>query len=119
MLLSLMFSTLLIAYMNIWSPLLGMFSKCRKGVENEHDVHAVRIEKYLSYGQPMLIGHVPLLYSKVISMFLTLSNTAVHADVIGKRINQGGGYGLEIPVSYHFYGHKKGLNWLKSVTKGD
>ena len=44
-LLSLMFSTLLISYMNIWSPILGIFSWCRKDVENEHDAHAVAIEK--------------------------------------------------------------------------
>ena len=44
-LLSLMFSTLLISYMNIWSPILGIFSRCRKDVENEHDAHAVAIEK--------------------------------------------------------------------------
>ena len=47
-----------------------------------------------SYGQHELVGHLPLLYSKV--------------------INQGGGYGLEIPFSYHFYGHEKGINWLKN-----
>ena len=29
-------------------------------------------------------------------------------------INQGGGYGLEIPFSHHFYGHEKGVNWLKN-----
>ena len=33
------------AYMNIWSPLLAKFLRCRKDVENEHDVHAVVIEK--------------------------------------------------------------------------
>ena len=34
--------------------------------------------------------------------------------LIGERINRGGAYGLEMPVSYHFYGHKKGVNWLKT-----
>ena len=29
-------------------------------------------------------------------------------------INQGGGYGLEIPFSYPFYGHEKGVNWPKN-----
>ena len=47
-------------------------------------------------------------------MFLSLPNTSVQAEVIGGRTNRGGGYGLEIPVSYHFYGHEKGVNWLKN-----
>ena len=76
-----MFSTLLIAYMNIWSPLLGEILRCRKDFENELDVHAVAIDKEDSYRQPKLAGHVPLLYSKVISISLTLPNTSVK-DVI-------------------------------------
>ena len=48
----------------------------------------------LSYGQHKLVGHLALLYSKV--------------------IDQSGGYGLEIPLSYHFHSHEKGVNWLKN-----
>ena len=44
--------------------------------------------------QPKFSGHVPLLYTKVISMFLKLPNTSVQAEVIGERINRGNGYGL-------------------------
>ena len=32
-------------------------------------------------------------------------------EVIGKRLNRGGGYGLEIPVIYHFHGQEKLVNW--------
>ena len=71
-------------------------------------------KKIHSYGQPELVGHVPLLNSKVISMFLRFPNTSAQAEVIGDRIKRGGGYGLEIPVSYHFYGHENGINWLKN-----
>ena len=38
----------------------------------------------------------------------------VQAKVIEERINRGGGYGLQIPVSYHFCGHEKGVNWLNN-----
>ena len=48
----------------------------------------------LSYGQHKLVGHLALLYSKV--------------------IDQSGGYGLEIPFLYHFHSHEKGVNWLKN-----
>ena len=71
-------------------------------------------KKNHSYGQPKLVGHIPLLNSKVISMFLTLPNTSVQVEVIGQRINPGGGYRLKIPVLYHFYGHENGVNWLKN-----
>ena len=47
-------------------------------------------------------------------VFLTLPNTSVQAEVNQERINEGGGCRLEIPVSYHFYVHEKGLNWLKN-----
>ena len=38
----------------------------------------------------------------------------VQAEVIGERINRGGGYRLVIPVLYHFYGHKNGVSWLRT-----
>ena len=47
-------------------------------------------------------------------MFLTLPNASVQAEVIGEIINGDGGYGLEIPVLYHFHGHENGVNWLKN-----
>ena len=31
----------------------------------------------------------------------------------GKRINKGGGYGLEVPREYHFQGDDFLHNWLK------
>ena len=31
-----------------------------------------------------------------------------------ERINQGSGYELEIWALYNFYGHKKGVQWLKN-----
>ena len=67
-------------------------------------------KKIYSYGHPKFVGHVPLLNSKVISMFLTLPNTSVQAEVIEEKINLGVGYGLKIPVLYHFYGHENGVN---------
>ena len=30
-------------------------------------------------------------------MFLKVPNTPIEVDVVGKRVNRGGGYGLEIP----------------------
>ena len=75
------------------------------------------IEKEDYYGQPMLLCHVLLLYSEVISMFVTLPNTSVQVEVIGERVIPGGVDGLELPVSYHFYDHEKGENWLKNTVE--
>ena len=47
-------------------------------------------------------------------MFLTLPNTHVQAELILGRINQRGGYWLDIPVLDHFCGHRRGVNWLKN-----
>ena len=36
----------------------------------------------------------------------------VEVQVVGKMLNHGGGYGLKIPVIYHFYGQEKLVNCL-------
>ena len=50
-------------------------------------------------------------------MFLTLPNTTIEAEVVGQRLNRGGGYGLEIPVIYRFYGKEKTIMWLTKKLK--
>ena len=45
-------------------------------------------------------------------MFLKVPNTSIEVQVIVKRLNRGGGYGLEIPVIYRFHGKEKLVNWL-------
>ena len=45
-------------------------------------------------------------------MFLTIPNTAIEVQVVGKRVNRGGGYGLEIPVIYRFFGAERLVKWL-------
>ena len=42
-----------------------------------------------------VIGHVP----KLMALWLTNSGKAV---IKGKRVNRGGGYGLEVPCEYRF-----------------
>ena len=45
--------------------------------------------------------------------FLSLPKTSIHARVLGKRVNRGAGYGLEILVCFIFKGHVKGIAWVK------
>ena len=40
-------------------------------------------------------------------MFLKVPNTSIEVEVVGKRLNRGGGYGMEIPVTYRFNGPEK------------
>lgn len=44
---------------------------------------------------------------KDVSMFFTFHHCSIEAEVIGKRVNQAGGYWLEISVRYHFVGPVK------------
>ena len=44
---------------------------------------------------------------------LSLPNTSTRARVLGKRVNRGAEYGLEIAVCFVFQGHVKGVEWIK------
>ena len=73
-------------------------------------------------GGGVIVGHVPLKVSNFFSMFLKVPNTSIEVEVVGKRVNRGGGYGLEIPVIYRFDGPEKLVKWLikkiEAVRKG-
>ena len=62
------------------------------------------------------MGHIPLAISKCISLFLTLPRTFLETEVTGKRINRGGGYGLEVPCKYRISGEEKAVDWIKRKT---
>ena len=74
---------------------------------NEMDKHAVAITQSNSLGKESVVGHIPRNISKYSSMFLMISFTSFEVEVVGKRLNRGGSYGLEIPVKYCFYGQEK------------
>ena len=46
--------------------------------------------------------------------FLSLPYCALDIFVTGKRINRGGGYGLEIPANFYFYGPEEAISWFKN-----
>ena len=74
--------------------------------------NVVAIIRSDSWEKETIVWHIPQNISKACSMFLKVPNTSIEFQVIGKRLNRGGGYGLEIPVIYHFYGQEKLVNWL-------
>ena len=70
---------------------------CRKEKGNEHDPHAVAITR-----NNIVVGRVPQNICDHFWTFLSLLKTLIHARVLGKRVNRGAGYGLEVPVCFIF-----------------
>ena len=67
-----------------------------------------------------VVGHIPLYWSKLAFKFLQFQNHIICVAVTGKRINRGADLGLEIPVTYFFYGDSRVIAWLKnSIEKLD
>ena len=46
-------------------------------------------------------------------MLLTLPHCPVEAKVVGRIVNCGVDYGVDIHVWYHFFGPEKAIDWLK------
>ena len=100
--------------MNIWNPKLGENDvEVNHEVNNEHDKFAIAI-----FHSKKIVGHVPKNLCKFFYQFLSLLNSTISCEVTGKRVNRGGGYGLEIPVKYTFLGPNKAIELIeKRVTE--
>ena len=90
-------------YKQMWTPSLGEILQCKKDNRQEawdHDEHAVGVYKFESDdAEMMLVGHVPIELSMLLSRFLKASKkSAVEVKVCGKRRQE---VGLVIP------GHNK------------
>ena len=77
-------------YKQTWTPSLGEILQCKKDNRQEaldHDEHAVGVYKFESdYAETMLVGHVPIELSMLLSRFLKASEkNAVEVKVCGKR----------------------------------
>ena len=64
-----------------------------------YDPHAVAITKN------NVVERVPQNICDHFRKFLSLPKTSIRARVLGKRVNRGAGYGLEIPVCFIFQGY--------------
>ena len=63
------------------------------------DKHALAIMRSNSLSKKLVVGHIPQNISKFSSMFLKIPFTSIQVEVVGKKLNRGGGYELEIPVT--------------------
>ena len=59
------------------------------------------------------IRHVPKLMALWLTNFLKRATNSGKVVIKGKRVNRGGGYGLEVPCEYQFKGDEFSVNWLK------
>ena len=95
-------------YQHIWTPVEGETYSCTREPGNEQDCNAVAVMY-----EDRVVGHIPLAISKCISLFLTLPGSFLETKVTGKRINQGGGYVLEVLSKYCISGQEKAVDWIK------
>ena len=60
-----------------------------------------------------VIGHVPELMATWLSKFLKRPRNCAKVIIKVKRVNRGGGYGLEVPCEYIFEGDSFSCGWLQ------
>ena len=95
----------------------GRNVEMRQEPSNVVDKNAIAIIRSDSWEKETIVGHVPQNISKTCLMFLKVPNTLTEVQVVGKRLNRGGSYGLEIPVIYRFHTQEKLVNWLMKMTE--
>ena len=66
--------------------------KSKRKKSNEEGKNAVAIIKTDSLLQETIVGHFPQKKSNLCSTFLKIPNTSIEVEVVGKRMNHGGGY---------------------------
>ena len=94
-------------YQHIWTRVEGETYSYTREPRNEQDCNAVAV---------ISKDRVIQRQSKCISLFLTLLRTFSETEVTRKRINRGGGYGLEVPCKYRISGQQKAVDWIKRKT---
>ena len=58
-----------------------------------------------------VVGHVPQLMALWLTKFLKRPTKRAKVIVKGKRVNRGGGFGLEVPCEYQFGGDSFSCGW--------
>ena len=77
--------------MVVWNSLIGEILKCKREPTNEVEKHAVAIMRSDLLAKELVVGHIPQNISKFSSMFLMILFTSIEVEVVGKRLNHGGG----------------------------
>ena len=82
-------------------PRIGEVLPLQREPDNPKDMFAVA-----SMRRDSVAGHLPFNLAQLVSAFLRRGVSKGPVAVTGTKTNRGGGYGLEIPCTYRFYGSK-------------
>ena len=98
----------------MWISIIGDDSlTCEKEEHNENDKSAVAII-WDDCVSKMILGHVPLNWSKMASKFLQLANHHNRVEVTEKRVSRGVGFGTQNTCKQFFYGDARVITWVKN-----
>ena len=95
----------------MWEPREGEVLLLKREPDNIEDKFAVAVIK-----SEQIVGHVPKALAPVISHFLKRDCNKGMVHITGKRINRGGGFGLEAPCIFRLYGPDAYLGRLKELV---
>ena len=82
--------------------------RCIQEIENKQYKNAIAVDYKVK-----VVVHIPMAVLKHVSTFLGLPGSYLEEEVSGKRLNRGGGYGLEVPYKYCLAGQEKAIDWIK------
>ena len=99
-------------YQHIWTPSIGEVNVLKREPTNPFDSYAVAVRK-----DNETVGHLPYNMAPTVSAFLSRDTNVGFAEVTGARVNRGGGYGLEIPCIYRFYGPQLYIDHLETILR--
>ena len=88
-----------------WRPVVDTILTCQREEENKYDPSAVSV-----IFENRVAGHVPREVSHIFTEFLH-GGGSIDAKITGTIVNRG--YGLEVPVDYHFIGPKTSICKVK------
>ena len=88
-----------------WRPVVDTVLTCAREEENKYDPSAVAV-----MFENRVAGHVPSEVSHIFTEFLH-GGGSIDANITGKTVSRG--YGLEVPVDYHFMGPKTSICKVK------
>ena len=124
-------------YIHIWMPHNDDEYQLKREPLNTVDPNAVAIVRQVPRGRSykdraprprhpdelgsdfQVLGNVPKLMRSWLTKFLKRATSSGKAVIKGKRIDRGGGYGLEVPCECHFTEDKFTVARLKSKLENE
>lgn len=95
-----------------WEPAVGETLQLKREPDNHRDKHAVAVVK----ADGAIVGHLPYNLAPIVSPFLARDFNKGTAEITGKRVNRGAGYGIEAPCIYRLYGPKKFIQRVEELV---